>query len=211
MVTTRIAELEARVQANPDDDDAWYALGMALYEDSEWTRAHECFNNAEVASINKVGDRYQGQGNNVKAQAYYQKAQKIQNKPFKLAPGGSDWMQNFLILTGVFAMIFAIPAIILWPSIGSLILLIGLLLDLLVFMIVLPIAISKHIGSKKRSPEEFQIKIQYYERQIELISENSGLPENVKFLQIAKFKQKRARAAQEIVRCEYTESVTSAK
>ena len=184
---------------------------MALYEDAEWTRAYECFNNAEVASINKVGDRYQSIGNTTKAQAYYQKSQKIQNKEFKLAPGGSNWMQNFLIIMGVIAGIFAIPAIVLWPSIESILFLAFMLLALSIFLLILPVAIAKHIGSKKRSPEEFQLKIQYYERQIELIYQNSELPENVKFLKIAKFKQKRARAGQEIVRCEYTESLTAAK
>ena len=205
----RIDELEREVETNPDDSDAWYELGMAYHKEKEWMRAYECFQNAEVAVYNKMGDKYKSLGSVEASQAAYRKAQKIDIKPFTLAPAGSQWLRNFLLITGIIAIILAIPVIALWFSLASLLFLIFLLFDFLVFTILLPIAIVKHIGSRKKSPKEFLFKIQIFTKQIDAITNNPELTEGMKFIQIERIKQKRARAAQEAVRWEYTESIST--
>ncbi len=207
MAFTAIGELEARAQANPDDGEAWYKLGMAYYEEENWMKAYDCFTNAEIASINSIGDRYKTAGDAETAQVYYRRAQKIQAKPLRLAPEGSDYLKYLSITTGIIAVVTLIPGLLLWISIPALILILISLIDFLVFMFLFPFALVRYITRKRHETKEFLFKIEIFEKQMQQAAESAELDEVVKFVTIEKLKQKRARAMQQATEREYTDSL----
>ncbi len=211
MATKRIEELEQQVKMNPEDEDNWYELGMAYDEEQEWVKAYEALRTAETAVLNRIGERFKSNGDTESASIYFRRAQKVEAKMLTLAPEGTHWLQNFLIITGVIALITFLMVLILWPTTGALIILIVLLLDFLVFLLLLPIAIAKHITQRKRNPEEFLMKLRFIESQIIAFTNNQTLPEMAKFIQVEKLKQRRARVAQELMRRKYFESMVSQK
>jgi tetratricopeptide (TPR) repeat protein len=207
MASTSITELEARVQANPDDGEAWYQLGVAYYGEANWMKAYECFANAEIASINSIGDRYKAAGNVEAAQLHYRRAQKIQEKSLKLASEGSDYLKYLSIITGSIAVITLIPVVLLWPSITALIFLLAFLIDFIIFWFLFPFALARYITRKRHETKEFLFKIEIFEKQMQQAAENTELDAVVKFVTIEKLKQKRARAMQQATEREYTDSL----
>ncbi|NVM28047.1 MAG: hypothetical protein HWN65_04310 [Candidatus Helarchaeota archaeon] len=206
MDSRRIEELKSWVQMDPGDSGAWYELGMAHYAEMEWLEAHKCFKTAEIAILNEVGEKLKNMGNMESSQIYFQRAQNVENKPFKLAPGGSSWLRNLLIVTGAIALV-CLPFVFTIPFPWNIFGVVVLLFDLLVILILLPIAIVKSTSSRKREPTQFSNKIKYIEDQMEAIQQVPQLDDDQKFIQLGKLKRNRARTAQELVRCAYTRSL----
>ncbi len=203
-----IEELKAKTELNPSDSEAWYGLGMAYYDKMEWMKALECFKTAEITILNRIGEKHKNMGDVEASFVYFIRAQNVHKRPFKLAPGGSNWLQNLLIVMGTIALI-NIPFVFILPIPLFLFPILILLCDLLIFIILLPIAIVKSISSKKRETSQFLSKLKAIEAQIEAIHEAPGLSEGVKFIQLENLKQKRAKMAQGLVQRAYTESLTS--
>ncbi|NVM53887.1 MAG: hypothetical protein HWN66_09310 [Candidatus Helarchaeota archaeon] len=211
MGSERIKNLEMKVKMTPTDFEAWYELGKAYHEEMEWLKAFDCFQHAEVVILENIGEELKRRGSIESAQVYFRRAQRAERRQLKLAPTGSNWLQTVLIVTGTIALFSTIILFILWPSFQFLIPLLILLFDLLVFMMLLPIAIVKHATSRKKTDEEFQLKLQLIENQINAIVNQEDIPEIQKFIQIGRLKQKRAKFAWERVRYEYSESFERGK
>ena len=202
-------EFRRTQEGAPTDYETWYNSGLTHHERGEWMKAHNCFKQAEITILNEIGDYFKNNERIETANEYFKRARKASNKLLKLAPPGSNWLTNFLAITGMIAVVCAILTIMFWPGIpgwAALLPLIILLFDLLVFIILLPLAIVKHVTNRRKSLLKFHSELDRIENKITNLINAVNLTEFQKWFQIGKLKVKRARMAMEIARYEYSAS-----
>ena len=200
-------EFSGTEEGTSGDYESRFNSGLKHHENGEWMQAYECFKEAEAIILNEIGIYFKNNGRYETANQYFKRAQKAANRIFKLAPPGSNWLKNLLIIIGIIAIPCVIWLIVSWPGIYFLIGLIFLLLDLLVFLILFPIALVKHVTQRRKSLSDFHSQLRRVENQITALENIPDLTEFQKFYQIGKLKVKRARMAGAIVRYEYSKRV----
>ncbi len=200
-------EFRRTQEGAPTDYETWFNSGLTHHERGEWIKAHNCFKQAEITILNEIGDYFKNNGRIETANEYFKRVRKASNRELRLAPPGSNWLTNFLVITGMIAILCVIFMIGLWPGFGAILFLIVLLFDLLLFIILLPLALAKHFTRRKKSISKFHLELGRIDNQIAGLTNASQLAEFQRWFQIGKLKVKRARIAMEIVRYDYSASV----
>ncbi len=194
------------IEPNTEENEMIYEQGMSHYQAKEWEKAYECFQTAEMNILNGIGEALKGLGRIESAEQYFHRAQKVKRRNFRLAPEKSYFLWYLVIITGVIAMICAILSFFLFPSIQYLFMLLFLVMDLLVFMIILPFAIVKWATSRRGTSAGFLQKITLIENEINQQATSQGLSELQGFLRRENLKRRRAQFAQKLVQYEYTDA-----
>lgn len=194
-----------------EEYEVWYDRGLSNYRRSEWSEAYECFQQAEILVLNKIGLYLKARNNLEAATEYFKQAQKVKRRPFRLAPPGTHWIRNFFVITGLIAAISGIASFLLFPAIQAVIPLLIFLFDLIVILILFPIAIMKGVTRRKKSWGELEYKADMIEKQIQVAQNNANLTDFQRFIQVEKLRAKRARLAAEMVRYAYTDDIQSGK
>jgi len=202
-------EVGTYMQGTSEDYDAWYMSGMAHYEEGEWRKAYDCFKQAEVRALENASEICKSMDKFESAELYLRRAQKAEQREIRLATPGTKIMRDFFVITGSFALITFILIFVFWPTWAAIFFLILFLIDFLIFVMLLPFVLVKHATSRKKPVSAILFKISLVERQLEEASRRGAT--KVEQLQIEKLKQKRAKLAQEMVRREYTDSITRVK
>jgi tetratricopeptide (TPR) repeat protein len=194
------------MRASLEENESIYEQGMNHYHAKEWEKAYDCFKTVEMNILNGIGEELKNLGRFESAEQYFHRAQKAKRKNLRLAPQKSFFLQNLLIITGAIAGVFAILSALVFPSILFLFMLIILLMDLLVFIIILPFAIAKWATSRRGTPASILQQITLIENQINQEANTLDLSEMQGFLKRENLKRKRVQLAQKLVVYEHTDA-----